>query len=86
MSNAKKSSIAQLELLDGLPTRRNVNNNSKGERVRMTFDRQTNKRLRELTKKDRNESKKNGHKGNWYPKDTLKKMIDDRYEQMERWG
>lgn len=75
---SKDEKVAQLELFEGLPVKKELEET--GERVRMTFDRKTIERLNELTFADRKEEKKKGHKGNWYPKDTLKKMIDERYE------
>lgn len=83
MSN--KNEVAQLSLIDGLSLVGTINPQD-GQRIRLTFNPKTMKRLNELTKKDKERMKKQGHKGNWYPKDTLEQMINDRYEQLERWS
>lgn len=87
MSSKLKKEIAQLSLLDGLSIENtgNLETERKG-RIRFTFDSKTQDKLNKLTGIDKENEKKKGHKGNWYPKDTLTKMINDRYEYIKFYG
>lgn len=64
--------VTQLSLIDGS----SLESEEELTRIRLSLDVKTIDQLDWLTARDKRKSKK---KGNWYPKDTIKKLINDSY-------
>ncbi|MBO0445584.1 hypothetical protein JZO78_04440 [Enterococcus ureilyticus] len=64
--------VTQLSLIDGLP----LKEDEELKRIRLSLDAETIAKLDWLATRDKRNSQK---KGNWYPKDSIKKLIDDAY-------
>lgn len=85
MTSKKYEEVAQLDLFAGLP-RNGGNDQKEGTRKRYTFDDETIKNIELLTAQHKKQFKKDGGKGNWIERDTIKKLVDDAILIKKRWG
>lgn len=80
MMKNKTQEVAQLSFLDGLPVKEKT---AETRRIRMTLDDDTLGMLDEIMQVH---EKKYNKKGNWYPKDTFKLMIQNEYKLIKSFG